>query len=207
MSVLFIYGFDIISIYNLVLKNSNKLENPFNTKIITNDIVLKLIEIIRLTKILKIELDLNYEKIDNFNEKKLLDFRILELFQNIDSLGNYSNLNWFNNLNKCLLIIFFKELYDIWNYRAMLTYEVKIKICPPFGDPFRNISFNINNINLCNYNIIKKTLVNIMYNFVNKGINNEYRSLGASYILCGLTLVNEEAAEALPHLYWSVNNN
>ncbi len=203
----YIYGFDIVSIYNLYMKNSNKFENPFNTKLIDCKFLINLIEIIRLSKIFKIELDLNYEKIEYFNETKKLDFKLLELFQKIDSLGNYTNINWFNSLNKYNLIIFFKELFDIWKYRAMLSNDIKLKICPPHGNPFRNISFNINNINSCNYNVIKKNIINVMDELVTKGINNEYKSLGASYILCSLTLVNNDAAEALPHLYWSVNSN
>jgi len=203
----FIYGFDIQSIYNLYSKNSNKLENPFNTKLIDNKVLTDLLEIIRLSKVLNIKLYLNYDKIDNFNEKKKIDFKILELFQKIDSLGNFTNINWFNSLNKFSLIIFLKELIDIWNYRAMLTLETKVNICPPFGDPFKNLSFNMRNINSCNFNIIKKNIINVMDELINKGINNEYKSLGASYILCSLTLVNNDAAEALPHLYWSVNNN
>tara|TARA_B100000035_G_C21033900_1_gene569837 strand:+ start:978 stop:2012 length:1035 start_codon:yes stop_codon:yes gene_type:complete len=203
----FIYGFDIQSIYNLYLKNSNKLENPFNTKLIDKKILTDLLEIIRLSKILNIKLDLNYDKIDNFNEKKKLDFKILELFQKIDSLGNFTNISWFNSLNKYSLIIFLKELIDIWNYRAMLTLETKFNICPPFGDPFRNLNFNMRNINSYHFNVIKKNIINVMDELINKGINNEYKSLGASYILCSLTLVNNDAAEALPHLYWSVNNN
>ena len=203
----FIYGFDIQSIYTLYLKNSNKLENPFNTKLIDNKVLTDLLEIIRLSKILNIKLDLNYDKIDNFNEKKKIDFKILELFQKIDSLGNFTNINWFNSLNKFSLIVFLKELIDIWNYRAMLTLETKVNICPPLGDPFKNLSFNMRNIHSCNFNVIKKNIINVMDELVNKGINNEYKSLGASYILCSLTLVNNDAAEALPHLYWSVNNN
>jgi hypothetical protein len=140
-------------------------------------------------------------------KKKKIDFKILELFQKIDSYGNYTNTNWFNNLNKYNLIIFLKELIDIWNYRAMLSIETKINICPPYGNPFRNLSFNISNIHSFNYNTVKKNIINVMDELINKGINNEYKSLGASYILCSLTLVNNDAAEALPHLYWSVSNN
>lgn len=207
----FIYGFDIQSIYNLYIKNTNtntnKLENPFNTKIIDNKTLTNLIEIIRLSDILNIKIDLNYDKIDNFNEKKKMDFKILELFQKIDSLGNYTNVNWFNVLNKYTLIIFLKELIDIWNYRAMLTQEIKVKICPPLGNPFNNLTVNVRNMHSCNLNVIKKNILNVMDELVNKGINNEFKSLGASYILCSLTLVNNDAAEALPHLFWSVNNN
>ena len=203
----FIYGFDIQSFYTLYLKKLNKFENPFNTKLINNNILSNLFEIIRLSKILNIKLDLNYEKIENFNEKKKIDFKILELFQKIDYLGNYTNTNWFNNLDKSSLIIFLKELIDIWNYRAMLSRETKINICPPFGNPFRNLSFNIANIYSFNYNVIKKNIIVVMDELISKGINNEYKSLGASYILCSLTLVSNDAAEALPHLYWSVSNN
>ena len=203
----FIYGFDIQSIYNLYLKNSSKLENPFNTKLIDNKVLLDLIEIFRLSNILNIKFDLNYDKIDDFNEKKKVDFKVLELFQKIDSFGNYTDINWFNSLNKYNLIIFLKELIDIWNYRAMLTNEIKVKICPPLGDPFQVLNFNIRNIHSFNFNVIKKNIINVMDELVNKGINNEYKCLGGSYILCSLTLVNNDAAQALPHLYWSVTNN
>ena len=206
----FIYGFDIQSLYTLYLKNLKKLknlENPFNTKLIHNNNINNLFEIIRLSKVLNIKIDLNYEKLEIFNEKKKLDFKILELFQKIDSLGNYTNINWFNSLNKYNLIIFLKELIDIWNYRAMLSNEIKMNICPPYGNPFRNLYFNMSNIHSLNYNVIKKNIINVMDELISKGINNEYKSLGASYILCSLTLVNNEAAEALPHLYWSVSNN
>ena len=200
----FVYGFDIISIYNLYLKNHNKFENPFNNKIINIKILTNLIEIIRLSKILNIIIDLDYEKIENFNESKKTEFKLLEIFQKIDSLGNFTNINWFNNLNKYNLIIFLKELIDIWNYRAMLSPCIKNKICPPDGNPFKNMSFKINNINFYNFNIIKKNIINVMDNLLSNGINDEYKSLGASYILCSLTLVNNDAAEALPHYYWSV---
>ena len=33
-----------------------------------------------------------------------------------------------------------RELCDIWNYRAQLSNETKRNICPPNGDPFRNLS-------------------------------------------------------------------
>ena len=42
---------------------------------------------------------------------------------------------------------------------------------------------------------------------VNSGINNDCKLLGCYYILCALTLVNSEAAEAMPWLYESVSYN
>ena len=49
----------------------------------------------------------------------------------VDSLGNYSDVNWFLKLSKRQLIRYIRELHDIWNYRAQLTSEIKLKICFP----------------------------------------------------------------------------
>ena len=45
-----------------------------------------------------------------------------------------------------------------------------------------------------------------MEEFMYYGTTDDYRNLGASYILTALTLVNNEAAVALPWLYQSVVN-
>ena len=42
---------------------------------------------------------------------------------------------------------------------------------------------------------------------ITRGINNASKTLGANYILCALTLVNNDAAENLPWLYQSVSAN
>ena len=57
------------------------------------------------------------------------------------------------------------------------------------------------------YNEIKKRCVNILDILVNTGINQESRGLGAYYILACLTLVNNDAAEAMPWLYQAVMHN
>ena len=95
-----------------------------------------------------------------------------------------------------------RELYDIWNYRAQLSNETKRNIAPPIGDPFRTI--NLNYLNQLPYDNIKKLAVSIMEVLVKKGVNNDAKSLGAFYVLAGLTLVNINAATAMPWLYQSV---
>ena len=44
-----------------------------------------------------------------------------------------------------------------------------------------------------------------MEKFVNSGTDNDSKSLGAYYILGALTLVNTDAANALPWLFQSVS--
>ena len=123
-------------------------------------------------------------------------------FSNINQLGNYSDHEWFLNLTKPRLIIFIRELYDIWNYRAQIPNETKVKICHPNGNPFFNFSFNF--INQMSEDQLKNRILEILRKLVYDGINDEFRSLGAYYILASLTIVNENAAIALPWLYESV---
>jgi hypothetical protein len=52
---------------------------------------------------------------------------------------------------------------------------------------------------------LKNRILEILKKLVYDGINDEFRSLGAYYILASLTLVNENASNALPWLYESVS--
>lgn len=201
----FIYAFDILSIYNLYIKNKTQLLNPFSRKLIKKEVFNNMITFIKYSKMLNININIEYDDVEKINDSKNLEMKILTLFQYMDSLGNYTDMQWFTSLNKYQLVKFLRELADLWHYRANLTQEVKKEICPPFGNPFRTINININSIHNYSYNIIKKNIVTIIEEFITKGINNSSKSLGCYYILSCLTLVNDSAAEALPWLYESVN--
>ena len=201
----FIYGFDILSLYNLYLNNKTQVENPFTTKLINKQVYEDVIKYIKLSKLLKINIKIDYDKVNNLSKSKELEMKILSLFQTIDSLGNYTNISWFNNLDRYDLIKFLRELIDIWNYRANLEDNTKKEICYPHGNPFRVLSFNVRNIYSFSEYTIKKNIVNVLDEMINKGINNDSRSLGSYYILSALTLVSNGAADALPWLYESVN--
>lgn len=201
----FIYGFDMMSIHELLKQmNSEKephVKNPYNRNAIPNHIINNLKKIIKLSKILRINLQL--ETSDNSSDlspKKNLELRILSLFQTMDSLGNYSNPTWFSGLNRGQLILFMRELVDIWNYRAQITNEVKRNICPPNGDPFRNL--NINYIyNEPNLDSVKLYILEILEKLVTTGINQDSKTLGSYYTLGALTIISPSAASALPWLY------
>lgn len=205
----FIYAFDIYSLYNLYLKNNFSIENPFTTKPIDKEVFCNIKKFIHLSKLLKIDIKINFENFESNDETQNLEMKILTLFQKMDSLGNYTSISWFNNLNKIELIIFLKELIDIWNYRANLSLYVRRDICPPNGNPFDVLNINIRIIISYDIFLIKKNIVNVMEQLITKGINNDSQALGCYYVLCALTLVSNDAAEAMPWLYESVyyNNN
>jgi len=158
----------------------------------------------KLSKILKIELKLNYEDdtVQVSNEKSV-ELRCIALFQNIDSLGNYTDASWFLSLNRYQIIKFIRELIYIWDFRAQLTQETKMSICPPHGNPFRGLNFQYVNHEPLLFNV-KRHIIEIMEKMINSGIDRDSKSLGAYYVLGALTLVNQHAAIALPWLYQSL---
>ena len=201
----FIYGFDITSLFNLFSKNGNINNNPYNRNKIPDTILKNIKTLLRLSKILKITIVLDLEdETPSISEEKVVELRALSLFQNIDSLGNYSNCNWFLSLNRNQIIRFVRELADIWSYRAQLSVETKRAICPPNGDPFRNLNMSVIHISQ-NFNIVRKVVLEVLEKLVNTGVDKDSKSLGAYYVLGALTLVNQDAATSLPWLFQSLN--
>lgn len=201
----FIYGFDITSLHNLFLKSFGDIKNPYNRNNIPEYLFKNIRSLITLSRILKININLKFEDdMKNVSSEKAIELRALSVFQNIDLLGNYSNVNWFISLNKNRLIKFMRELIDIWNYRAQIENQTKRNICPPYGDPFRNFNFAYINSedNLWN---VRKVILEVIEKLVNSGIDKDSKCLGACYVLGSLTLVNSDAAISLPWLFQSFN--
>ena len=194
----FIYGFDIRSIYNLLKKN--KLENPYTLKKLDDNIINNVHSFLKLSKINNFTIDIDLNELLNLTYNQKLS----NIFHEIDLLGNYTNVDWFKNLNTKKKIIFLKELHDIWVYRANIDLQTKLQIYP-YGDPFLNL--NINNLysNLYPNENFKNICINILENFILYGVNYQSKSLGALYLLSALTIVSSDAAEALPWLYESVS--
>jgi hypothetical protein len=206
----FNYGFDVLSLYNLLEKKDiTKITNPYNRSKITKEVLYQIKSFIRLSKILQIPIDIHidFKNIFNkLNQKEMNKMKTIELFHNMDLLGNYSCPDWFFSLDKRKLINFILELRDLWMYRAPLTLDIKKLICPPNGDPFRN--FNIYYIrDEPNIENIRKVILNVMEQFINYGVNNDNKYLGASYVLGCLTLVNKNASESMPWLYQAFHYN
>ena len=198
----FIYGFDILSFYNLLNKCDGEIKNPFNTKSLSSAVIENFNLLLRLSGVLKINILTELSDITKeVSYKKSIEFRALKVFQNVNALGNYSDSKWFLMLNKHALLRFIKELIDIWEFRCHLTIETKREICPPYGYPFLRLpSYNILNA-YENIDDLRNVSLEVIETFVNKGINKDSKSLGAYYILGALTLVNNDAATSMPWLY------
>ena len=186
------YGFDLMSIYVYIVKKK-ETKNPYDRSTFSHEIKNKLLELRRLSKIANIPLMFQ----ENILEKKKT---LVDIFNRIDELGNYTNIQWFDNLENNKLIKFYRELYDIWIYRANISQDVKYKISSV--DPFFNIKPNF--FKPYTTPEIKNILMRVMEKLLYNAIDIEFQKMGAMYILTALTLVSEPAASALPWLYYSV---
>ena len=124
------------------------------------------------------------------------------LFIEIDQLGNYTQYQWFTELDRRNCLRFYRILRDIWTYRAQIPTSIKNKICP-LWDPFITVSNSINFPDLSLQNILNICL-SIMEDMVYTGIDTEYKTIGAFHVLTALTVVNQDARINMPWLYESL---
>jgi len=202
----FAYGFNIKSIYNLMIKSDGNLKNPYTRSELPKNIIKKIRHFIRLSYIMKEPIIITLkDDSEHMSHKKRIALKTLSIFHRIDTFGHITDTSWFLTLGRPQLVKFLRELRDIWEYRANLSDHIKKQICPPNGNPFHGI--NIASLIQRNKETLQRNILYIMENLISKGINTDSRSLGAFYILSALTLVSHGAAVALPWLYESVVQN
>ena len=129
--------------------------------------------------------------------------RVRELFMEIDLLGNYTQPEWFFNLELRDYIRLYRTLYEIWSFRGQLSREMKCKICI-LDDPFNEVHRERIHLNEAAFEIVRDTCLKVIENMVYCGADDEYRKIGTLHALSGLTVVSNGARNALPWLYESL---
>lgn len=200
----FIYGFDLASMYSLYSsgKSSSQFQNPYNRKQIPDQVVKELRAIARLGHILHIPIKLNFkEEAAQLSQQKAFELGTVSVFQTIDALGNYTNPQWFLNLSLAQLRKFVRELSDIWNFRANLSHGARCAICPPRGIIFRGVDMHV--LYQGDLQPVQLEVLKVLKLLVTSAHQRDNQWLGATYVLGALTLVSDEAANALPIIYQS----
>ena len=229
-----IYGFHIASIFHLIVTSHPKITNPYNRNIISSSVIKNLYEKLIYGSLIGFRVSIKLDDEDNadllsccttsntgsvgvgvgvgvgsvgiLSREKQEELFIVDLFQHINTLGNYSDSEWFIVLQRDELIRFIRNIHDIWYYRANLTQDMKERICPPHGNPFvfNNTHVNLNVITLLTFAEIRTICVSIIERITRRGVSREDQCLGAFYVLATLTIVNQDARNALPWLYEAV---
>lgn len=158
------------------------------------------------SRTLSIGIDSNYNHalmLETIREmrSKSNEQRTRELFIVIDQLGNYSDYNWFLNLDRGCYLRYYRILKDIWTHRAQIPTYTKIKICP-LWDPFGMFS-NVHIGELTTEQLMSRCLC-VMEDMVYTGVEQQYRTIGSLHVLSVLTVINREARSNMPWLYESL---
>lgn len=129
-----------------------------------------------------------------FLETLPMERRIIELFIDIDLMGNYTSAEWFTELTRHELSCMYVYMMDTWNH---MEEELKRKICI-LGSPFD--VFQLHNLGMIPLREWRQICVTIMELFTYGGETMADRKTGVFYILYGLAFINERARAALRHL-------
>ena len=188
------WGFNIATFKEL-LKFSDC--NPYDQCKIDNNVINKFNKLLnKLNREFKIEADIITDPTIKLHQ------RCVSIFQMMDNLKQYTQCNWFLDLNLVQMKELYKQLEDLWNYRINLSLDNKKKYVKS-GILFEHKILSINKITS------RIKLANILLdNFeklITEGDNKEFCTTGALWILSALTIVSKNARDALPWLYQSAH--
>ena len=142
------------------------------------------------------------EKVRQIRRQNFQD-RARSLFMEIDQLGHYTQAEWFTQLTAPSYLRFFRCLRDLWMYRAQLSLDTKLRICP-LWDPFISLTYDQINYSELSLEQIRTLCISVMEDMVFTGIDNENKMLGSFHVLSALTVVSLPARNNMMWLYESL---
>lgn len=203
------WGFNMISLYNYfkhqyaISRSKNNINNPYTNLPFSNTFMDNFKHHVFVSEKYGFNIDL---KISNGNEadditntQRLQDM----LYNNLGIIEQHGYLlrsEWVSSLSKERLIKFVYELNDIWEYRSQIDRATKRQICYPSGNPLDAVN-PINILNRENYEHVFKMTMNVINNFIAKGVTYSDCETGILYVLSALSLVSYDFANAYPWIY------
>jgi hypothetical protein len=201
----FTYGFDLNSL-KLLLRKQGSLTNPYTREKMDGKMLATIIRLFRFQPLGEMPDGGVISVIERMRMVRIKpqETRIRELFCEIDNLGNYTDSEWFSQLTRYEIIGLLRNMYEIWNYRADMSSNTKMKICPYFN-PFQDgLMYFSDNLTRVSTEELSMDCLTAMENMIYTGIDEEYRKLGTLHVLSALTLVSIPAKNAMPWLYDSL---
>ncbi len=190
----FTYAFDLRT---LDLISSN----PYNQKAFPSDEKFKQKLNCKIQYIKKTERRMHHDS-PKLTEEQKYDQHLIRVFQKFDMIGQYTDTNWFNNLHFEELRKFYRNAYDMFDYRAQLSLEIRKKITKN-GLMFSQLKNDIDFLRPKHKRYLQTEILKEMERIVDEGEDKEYKTLGVNLILSALVEVSTPAAIALPHLVQS----
>lgn len=120
-----------------------------------------------------------------------------DVFRLIEDLGYYTDPGWFMDLGRVDLQRFYIELADIWNHRATLTPQDRLRIVPPAG---RALAVPVSTAVIMQQKALRPLILKTCKTLVSTAAARSDKQLGVMYVLGALSLVSPGAGTAYPWL-------
>ena len=176
------WGFDVRSLKKLIEMN---YDNPYTTESINESCKVRVDKLLsylhKQGKLSTIEPTIITDR------KTIVKQKFVDFFSQMEYSGYSCNVDWILDLNPVKLKRLYRELEDIWNYRANLTQEIKREIAPPDG---RLLPMPVHDYNSC---MVKVELQEILSNGLLKicgSTNQSNMNLGFMYFIISLSSVS-----------------
>jgi hypothetical protein len=192
----FIYGFHIESIYKYIQLNKDKehISNPYNKNIFDNNVIQTVEKLYSLCQIIGIRNTIN--NILPSDPKFLLRNKVISVFQKMDELNNYTDIEWFMTLTNLELIRLTFLVKDLFEYRMDLTSYKKKKIVKN-GSVFQRDSQYYKHLS---FEKLRIEIIDEFDKLVSEGETRDDKYLGCLIILSGLVDLVPNCAIAYPWL-------
>jgi hypothetical protein len=192
----FIYGFHIESIYKYIQLNKEKerINNPYNKNIFDNKIIYGIEKLYKLCKILGIRNTIN--NILPCDPKFILRNKVISVFQKMDELNNYTDIEWFMTLTNLELVRLTFLVRDLFDYRMDLT-SIKKKKIVKSGIVFMRDSHFYKHLS---FDKLRLEIIDEFDKLVSEGESRDDKYLGSLIILSGLVELVPNCAIAYPWL-------
>jgi hypothetical protein len=193
----FIYGFHIESIHKYVVESGRakrQITNPYNKSIISNNTVEDIQKLYRLCRIKGVRNAI--ENILPKDPKFVFRNKVITVFQKMDELNNYTDIDWFMNLSNRELLRLIFLIKDLFDYRMELSSIKKNKIiragCVFYKDAhyYKHLSFSY----------LRNEIIDELNRLVSEGETRDDCYLGSLIILSGLVELDQNCADAYPWL-------
>lgn len=176
------WGFDIRSLKKLMDMNYG---NPYTTEEFPNEIKLRVNSIISKLNNSNIETTIDNTIVSD--RKAMMKQKFVDIFAQMEYVGYSCDVKWVLELNNQKLKKLYRELEDVWNYRAHLSIESKREIVPPNG---RLCEMPVHDYNHCSNRLeLQEILANEISKF-SMASTQASMSLGYMYFIIALSYVS-----------------
>lgn len=196
-----IWTFDIRSLSHL-LREGDEPQNPYTRQPLCQPTVKKIHN--RIVWLRNRKYPVLHATAENLTQEQIWNQKVLDVFFKMDALGYRASCRWFEDMTILHHETFYTKLHRLWAHQLGLTPAEKEEILPGSTrifkqSPDRAISgqHDLRWWRRCNLNLILE--------FISRGISKSQQGLGALYVLMALVQVVPESRQAYPWIYESLH--